>query len=129
MSFLEKVREVGRELMEEGEYHNAQALYGRILPQFKNMPKPMRDALSETQRNERSEALHILLLNIALCHLKKGHPRDAVKFAKEAIEHNKDNPKAYYRLAVAQRLNGELEPAKLSILAAINISPADKALR
>ncbi len=32
MSYLEKVREVAKELMNEGEYINAQDLYKRILP-------------------------------------------------------------------------------------------------
>ena len=39
MDYLEKIRDVAKELMEEGEYVNAQDLYKRILPQFKNMPR------------------------------------------------------------------------------------------
>lgn len=55
--------------------------------------------------------------------------RDAVKVLKEAIEQNNTNPKAYYRLSVAQKLNGELIPAKESILLGINIAPNDLSLR
>jgi hypothetical protein len=39
---------------------------------FKNMPKPMRDALTEEQRAQRENALHVLLLNISFCHQKRG---------------------------------------------------------
>ena len=46
MAYYEKIREVCRELMEEKEYNNASDLYKRILPQFKNMPKIMRDGLN-----------------------------------------------------------------------------------
>ena len=73
--------------------------------------------------------MHILLLNIALCHLKRNNPREAVKCCKEAIEVKSDNPKAFYRLGVAQKANGELEPAKESLLKAINLSPNDQIIR
>ena len=93
------------------------------------MPKKMKDALSEEERAQTKEALHLLLLNIALCHLKRNAPREAVKAAKESLEYNKENPKAYFRLAIAQKNNGELEPAKESMLTAINLSPSDQNLR
>jgi tetratricopeptide (TPR) repeat protein len=71
----------------------------------------------------------LLLLNISFCHLKKDNPREAIKFAKESIDHKEDNPKAFYRLAYAQRLNGEYDQAKESILTAIKLSPGDQTLR
>jgi tetratricopeptide (TPR) repeat protein len=83
---------------------------------FKNMPRAMRDTLTAAEQSQRVEAMHLLLLNIALCHLKRNNPREAVKACKEAIDLNGDNPKAYYRLGVAQKANGELEPAKESLL-------------
>ena len=70
-----------------------------------------------------------MLLNIGLCHLKRQQYREAVKFCKEAIDHKPNNPKAFFRLAVAQRENGELEPSKESILTAIKLAPNDPALR
>ena len=70
-----------------------------------------------------------MLLNIGLCHLKRQQYREAVKFCKEAIDHKSNNPKAFFRLAVAQRENGELEPSKESILTAIKLAPNDPALR
>jgi tetratricopeptide (TPR) repeat protein len=129
MEYYEKIREVSKELMEEGEYNFASELYKRILPNFKNMPRTMRDALNEEEKQKRIDAHHILLLNIALCNLKKDLPRDAVKCCKEAIDVKQDNPKAYYRLAVSQKLNGELEPAKESILTALKLAPNDPAIR
>jgi len=129
LAYLERVREVGRELMEEAEYANAEQLYRRILPMFKNMPKKMKDSLTEPEKEKRNEVLHLLLLNVALCHLRRKNPREAVKAAKESLEFNKTNPKAYYRLAVAQKENGELEPAKESILKAVELAPSDKTIR
>ena len=89
------------------------------------MPKKMRDSLNEEQRQQRLDALHILLMNISLCHLKRNNPIDASKAAEEALTHKQDNPKCYYRLAVAQRAKGEYEMAKKNILHAINLSPGD----
>ena len=39
MDYFERIREVAKELMEEGEFILAQDLYKRILPLFKNMPR------------------------------------------------------------------------------------------
>ena len=96
---------------------------------FKNMPKMMKDSLNEAERIKRNEVLHLLLLNVALCHLKRKNPREAVRACKESLDYNKENPKAYYRLAVAQRENGELEPSKVSILEALRLAPSDPAIR
>ena len=61
--------------------------------------------------------------------MKRLSYRDAIKVVKEAIEYNNTNPKAYYRLSVAQKANGELEPAKESILLGISLAPNDQSLR
>jgi len=71
IDYLNRIREVSKELMAEGEYVNAIDLYKRILPMFKNMSKKMRDMLTPEQVTQRSEALHILFLNIGLCHIKR----------------------------------------------------------
>lgn len=123
------MREVARELMEEKEYINARNLYCRILPMFKNMPKKMRDGLSEEEKVLRVDSLQILLMNIALCHLKCSQSIEAVKFAKEAVEQKPENPKALYRLATAQKANGDYEPARETIIKAIKIAPSDNTLR
>ena len=68
-------------------------------------------------------------MNISLCHIKTNNTIDAVKAAKEAVEQRPENPKALYRLATAQRLNGDYEPAKETIVKAIKLSPGDKVLR
>jgi len=129
MEYLERVREVARELMEEHEYINARNLYCRILPMFKNMPRVMRDALNETESAQRLEAHQILLMNIALCHLKCNATIEAVKFAKEAVEQRPENSKALYRLATAYKANGDYEPARETIIKAIKLSPSDPILR
>ena len=61
--------------------------------------------------------------------MKRNNPREAVKACKDAIEVKDNNPKAYYRLGVAQKANGELEPARESLLTAIKLAPGDKAIR
>jgi hypothetical protein len=47
VDYYNRARVVGRELMEEGEYVNAQSVYAKSLQEFKHMPKKMRGALSE----------------------------------------------------------------------------------
>jgi len=67
MDYFERIRDVAKELIEETEYVNAHDLYKRILPMFKNMPRSMRDILTEEQKTLRMDSLHVLLLNIAFC--------------------------------------------------------------
>ena len=100
--------------MEDGEYSNAEQLYKRVLAQYKNMSKKMRDGLIDEQRKFREEALHLLNLNLSLCTYKRNNFKDAIKFAKDSLEFNKENPnpKAYYRYAMALKGNGELDEAK-----------------
>ena len=115
--------------MEEGEHANAQNLYARVIAPFKNMTKKMRDGLDEQQKKKREEILHILFLNMSLCHLKKNKPQDAIKAATDSLEFNKENPKAYYRLAIAQKQNGDLDAAKENFVKAIKLAPSDVNLR
>lgn len=61
--------------------------------------------------------------------MKRNNPREAIKCCKEAIEAKPDNPKAFYRMGVAQKANGELEPAKESLLQAIKLAPNDLIIR
>lgn len=42
--------------------------------------------------------------------------KDAIKYAQESIKFNDKNPKSYYRLALAQKMNGELDAAKESLV-------------
>ena len=129
MDYFERIRDVAKELIEETEYVNAHDLYKRILPMFKNMPRSMRDILSEEEKTLRMDSLHVLLLNIAFCQIKRGNFREAIKACKEANEAKDGNPKAYYRLGCAQKANGELEPAKESLTMALKLAPADQAIR
>lgn len=99
------------------------------MPLFKNMSKKMKDSLNEEQKKQRDEVLHVLCMNLALCHLKRNNVKDALKFATESLEYSKTNPKAYYRLALAQKLNGEFDLAKESLVEAIKLAPNDKNLR
>ena len=98
--------------MEEGEYANAQSLYQRVYALYKNMTKKMRDNLNEEQRKTREEAMHLLCVNLSLTHFKRNNFKDAIKCARESLEFNKENPKAYFRLALALKSNGEFDDAK-----------------
>lgn len=96
---------------------------------YKNMNKKMRDNLTEEQRKQREEAMHLLCVNLSLTHYKRNNFKDAIKCAKESLEFNKENPKAYFRLAMALKANGELDDAKDQLVLAIKLSPADKNMR
>lgn len=75
--------------------------------------------------------MHVLHLNLALCHLKRDKPniQSALKHAKEAVALNPKNPKAHYRLAMAQKANGEFDLARESLLEAIKMNPGDAGMR
>jgi len=45
--YFSKIREICKELMIDEEYVNAKELYSRCLGEFKNMPKKIRDSLTE----------------------------------------------------------------------------------
>lgn len=126
-----QIRETCKELIEDGDYPNAQNLYSRVFALYKNMTKKMRDGLSEEQKLKREEALHLLCVNLSVTHFKRNNFKDAIKCAKESLDFNKErpNPKAHYRLAMALKANGELDDAKDQIIAAIKLSPGDASLR
>lgn len=127
--YLGVIRETCKELIEDGDYPNAQTLYSRVLASYKNMNKKMRDSLTEEQKKKREEALHLLNMNLSLTCFKRNNFKDAIKFAKESLEFNKENPKAYYRYAMSLKGNGQLEEAKEQLVMAIKLQPSDKNLR
>lgn len=47
IEYFNAVREISKELIAEEEYANAQQLYSRVLGEFKNIPKKIRDGLLE----------------------------------------------------------------------------------
>ena len=47
--FFEKVRKIGKDLVQEEEYSNAKTLYSRCISIFKNMPKKQKDSLDDEQ--------------------------------------------------------------------------------
>ena len=81
------------------EYVNAKELYSRCLGEFKNMPKKIRDSLTDDQKNERNNTMLILNLNLSLCYLKRNAALDAIKHAKEATNLDPKSSKAQYRLS------------------------------
>ena len=104
--YLAIIRETCRELIEDGDFPNAQTLYSRVLASYKNMNKKMRDSLTEEQKKKREEALHLLTLNLSLTYFKRNNFKDAIKNAKESLEYSKENPKAFYRYAMCLKGNG-----------------------
>ena len=83
-----------------------------MLGEFKNIPKKIRDALTEEQKQERTEIMVILNLNLALCHIKRDKASDAIKHCKDAIELNPQETKAHYRLAQAYRMINDVDQAQ-----------------
>ena len=47
VAFFENIREIGKELVTEGEFDNAKDLYSKSLGSLKNMPKQIKDNLNE----------------------------------------------------------------------------------
>lgn len=101
----------------------------RVLGEFKNMPKKIRDSLTEDQKEQRTNYMVTLNLNLSLVHYKRNQPIDAVKKAKEAIELNPNEVKAHYRLGMAYKLNNDLDLAKQSLMDAIKIEPNNELIR
>ena len=50
-----------------------------------------------------------LNLNLSLIHLKRNNANEAIKASQEAIKLNGQNPKAFYRLALAYQMNNEFD--------------------
>ena len=50
------------------------------------MPKKIRDGLTEDEKEERTQTMVVLNLNLSLCHFKRGAAHDAIKHAKDAVE-------------------------------------------
>ena len=122
-AYFDTVRKICKELVAEEEYANAQQLYSRCLGEFKNMPKKIRDGLTEEQKKQRTETMIILNLNLSLCHFKRKQTSDAIKHAKEAVALDPQNGKAHYRLSVAHKLNKDLDPAKEHLAEAVRLEP------
>lgn len=131
MEYYDTIREVCRELITFKEYANAQQLYERIMPMYKNMSKKMRDSLSPEETNVKNDCMFVLCLNLSHCHLKREKPnvQSALRFAREALALNDKSPKAHYRLAMAQKANGEFDLARESLLEAIKLAPNDLTMR
>ena len=71
----------------------------------------------------------VLNLNLSLCHYQRGVAFDAIKHAKDAVALDEQNAKAHYRLAIAYKLNNDLEPSKDHFIEAIKLEPANVSIR
>ena len=103
LAFFEKIRVICKDLIAENEHSNARAIYARAIDCFKNMSKKECALLSEDQLKTRNEVLNILLLNSALCLLKKKMYPECIKNAQASLTYCAESPKAYYRMALAQK--------------------------
>ena len=93
------------------------------------MPSNIRDSLDDSQKKQRNEIMLILNLNLSFCHLKRNAATDAIKFAKEAINIDSNSSKGHYRLAMAYKLNKDLDPAKEHLKTAAKLEPNNKNIR
>ena len=129
VAFFNTVREISKELIAEEEYANAEKLYSRVLGEFKNIPKKIRDGLNQEQKDERIKIMVILNLNLSYCHIKRKDWNKAIKHAKDVIDLDPTECKGHYRLATAYMNNNDLDQAKESYIAALKINPNDKQIR
>ena len=93
------------------------------------MPKKQKDSLNEEQNKQRDEILNILYLNCAHCLLKKKMYKEGIKQAHEALLYIENNPKAYYRIAMAYKEQKDYDRAQENLKKAIELSPNSKDLR
>ena len=129
LAFFEKIRPLCKELIAENEHSNARAIYARAINCFKNMSKKECNELTEDQQQVRKEVLNILLLNSALCLLKKKMYPQCIKAANDALIYVPESPKAYYRIALAYKELNESDDAKENFEKAIKLAPGDRGLR
>ena len=101
LAFYQKVRSLGREQVSFGDYSNATELYSRCAQVLKSVPKAKLELMNEQEKRMRAEALTTLYTNNALCMIKKKLPEKAIRAAKEAIEADPTNFKAYLRMGQA----------------------------
>ena len=120
---------IGKDLVVEEEYSNAKTLYSRCISIFKNMPKKQKESLDEEQNKQRDEILSILYLNCAHCLIKKKMYKDGIKAANEALIYIQENPKAYYRIAMAYKSLRDFDKSMENFKTAIRMDPNDKGLR
>ena len=83
------------------------------------MPKKQKESLTEEQNLQRDEILNILYLNCAHCLLKKKMYKDAIKFANDALLYVQENPKAYYRIAIAHKEMRDYDRSQENFIKAI----------
>ena len=55
--------------------------------------------------------------------------KDGIKAANEAILYVQDNPKAYYRIAIAYKEERDYDRSQENFIKAIQLNPNDKDLR
>ena len=123
LAFFEKIRVICKDLIAENEHSNARAIYARAIDCFKNMPKKELALLTKDQLKTRNEVLNILLLNSALCLLKKKMYPQCIKSAQDSLIYCAESPKAYYRIALAQKELKQFDEAKVNFEKAIRLAP------
>ena len=123
LAYFDKIQELCKELVTEGEFTNAKNLYSRCLGPFKNLPKKQREELSEEDNAKRTEIMLKLNMNMSLCWRNLNKPGDAVKHANDAKDIDPTSSKAWYRLFQAYKQNSDLDLAKESLKQAIQLEP------
>jgi Tfp pilus assembly protein PilF len=55
--------------------------------------------------------------------------RESIKNAQEAIKIDDKNAKGFYRLALAEKMNGDFDKSKESFITAIKLDPSNAIIR
>jgi len=129
LAYFNDVIDTCKELVQDKEYSNAKELFARCLAEFKNMPKRMRETITEEQRIEKENCILRLNLNLALCFYKKGMKNETIKHAEQALEVDPLSAKAHFRIYQAQMLNNDFEKASAALRKAIDVEPNNKVFR
>ena len=83
----------------------------------------MKDQMTAEQQVEIKELIFKLNCNLSLVYLKKGSAKEAIKYAKFAIEIDPTSCKAQFRAYKAYRMNNDLDSAKTHLREAVNADP------
>jgi len=120
----QKAKDKGTAYFKEGKYFLAARQYKNIVTLLKT--EAMLEGEPEELRRSLLLASH---LNQAICHLKLNEPVVAKRHADEAIEHDPNNPKAFYRRGLANIGIKEADDARNDFLKVLEFEPDNQAAK
>ena len=63
-------------------------MYSKVLGEFNNMPRSIRDDLTEEEAALRLKVVETLYSNLAICYVKLEQPKEVIKHAEKSLTFN-----------------------------------------